>query len=160
MIFPQFYAQLKNIHFISGATEYLEEAPYTNRNYPRIVLNASVGNSPQTLWVVDTGAPWCVIDPYFASCVDLQYEELYRLERPMMIRGCSFSGRLVKTSIKLVARWGDDLDVESTLFLPDAEEGAEGEWNIPNFLGLSGFLNHLKFAINPTNKIFYFGQSF
>ncbi len=28
MIFPQFYAQLKNIHFISGATEYLEEAPY------------------------------------------------------------------------------------------------------------------------------------
>jgi len=32
-------------------------------------------------------------------------------------------------------------------------------WSYPNFLGLDGFLSRIRFAVDPTENVFYFGYA-
>ncbi len=73
----------------------------------------------------------------------------------MLIRGMRLEGFVVRLNIKLVAREGQDLDVDSTVFVPEVEE----YWgDFPSFIGLTGFLERIRFAIDPSTDTFYFGQ--
>lgn len=64
-------------------------------------------------------------------------------------------GFIVRLNIKLKAEYGADLDVDSTVFVPEVEE----YWgNFPSFIGLNGFLERIRFAIDPNTDTFYFGQ--
>jgi hypothetical protein len=38
---------------------------------------------------------------------------------------------------------------------PDSKPGLL--WDLPNFLGLSGFLERIRFAVDPGSNLFYFG---
>ena len=59
--------------------------------------------------------------------------------------------------MRLEASLGEDLDVDATVFVPRLEPG--DIWNYPNFIGWDGFLNRIKFAIDPTESAFYFGYT-
>jgi len=48
--------------------------------------------------------------------------------------------------------------VQATFFIPALLPGES--WNFPNFLGLDGFLNRIRFAVDPAENIFYFGPSY
>lgn len=64
-------------------------------------------------------------------------------------------GSLVRLNISLEAEQGQDLTVEATTFIPNLKE----QWgNFPSFLGLSGFLERIRFAIDPLTDTFYFGS--
>jgi len=57
--------------------------------------------------------------------------------------------------MKLLADVGQHLELQATVFVPDAEE----LWgDFPSFIGLSGFLERIRFAVDPLTDTFYFGS--
>jgi hypothetical protein len=73
------------------------------------------------------------------------------------IRGYEFDGRLARGHIVIHAASGDNLRVQATFFIPELMP--DDPWNFPNFLGLDGFLNRIRFAVAPSENAFYFGSS-
>ncbi|MBU4185889.1 MAG: hypothetical protein KKI12_10135 [Proteobacteria bacterium] len=67
------------------------------------------------------------------------------------IRGEKTGGVLIRLPVRICAEQGEDIIIEGTVFVPQDER------NLPNFIGLDGFLSRIKFAINPQSNIFYFG---
>ena len=80
--------------------------------------------------IVDTGAPYVVCAPAIALLAG--FDCAYAFERMrMLIRGMQLEGSLTHLIIKLLAREGDDLIVDATVFVPDVEE----YWgNFPSFI--------------------------
>lgn len=138
--------------FATGAMRYdyrpVTEAETTNR----IILVVEIEGTP-TEAVLDTGAPYVICAPRVALLAG--FERAYALERmKMLIRGMQLEGSLTRLSIKLLARQGDDLTVDATVFVPDVEE----YWgDFPSFIGLTGFMERLRFAVDPSTDTFYFG---
>uniref|UniRef100_UPI00350F3040 hypothetical protein n=2 Tax=Kamptonema formosum TaxID=331992 RepID=UPI00350F3040 len=104
--------------------------------------------------VLDTGAPYVICAPKIAR--DAGVDPASALERKtMLIRGMRLSGFVVRLNIRLKAEEGEDLDVDSTVFVPDSEV----LWgNFPSFIGLTGFLERIRFALDPNTDTFYFGS--
>lgn len=64
-------------------------------------------------------------------------------------------GSITRLSIRLLADEGDSLTVDATAFIPDVEE----YWgDLPVFIGLTGFMERLRFAVDPSTDTFYFGS--
>jgi len=141
--------------FAVGSTIY-EDYYQGDDRQNRIVLTITPErkkDSPAKM-IMDTGAPWCILDPELAETWDLtsDYAEITKLN----IRGEVRLGRLLRTNIILRATRGENLKVEATFFVPfmDTDEA----WNYPNFLGLNGFLDRIRFAVDATENAFYFGH--
>ncbi|MEM7531904.1 MAG: hypothetical protein AAF639_07005 [Chloroflexota bacterium] len=105
--------------------------------------------------LVDTGAPWCIMDPLEIEPIQNQVEPMFRSETPMSIRGITYTGWIYRVPMTIPAIEGEPLDVDATVFVPDLRAGET--WLHPNFIGLDGFLNRIHFAINPVENLFYFG---
>jgi hypothetical protein len=59
--------------------------------------------------------------------------------------------------MQIKAEEGEDLIQEVTAFIPNASVEEWGE--IPTFLGLTGCLEFLKFAVDPGENLFYFASA-
>ena len=60
-------------------------------------------------------------------------------------------GRLVRAMTRLIAEDGESLDIEATVFVsPD--------WMAGNFIGYSGLLERIRFAVDPHTNSFFFGS--
>jgi hypothetical protein len=69
----------------------------------------------------------------------------------MSTRLGTFSGALYSGQVVFEALKGRSLDLEITAFLsPD--------WQGGNFLGYEGFLQRIRFAVDPESNLFYFGR--
>mgnify|MGYP001127612634 CR=1 FL=1 len=138
-------------HFATDVTTYDDFYPGDEDN-ARIVTTVSIAGSVTTQAIVDTGAPWCILHPELAESVGIRAHSGYEPSRKLFVRGISCAGRLHRVLIGLRGeKLGNDLEVEATVFVPD------GEWPHPNFLGLSGLLDRIRFAIDPAENAFYFG---
>ncbi|MEG3844846.1 hypothetical protein [Microcoleus sp. herbarium14] len=139
--------------FATGAI-YYDYIPVTaNETTNRIILPVTV-ESIKTQAVVDTGAPYPIISPRVARQAGLDF--LPPLQRmTLFVRGMRLEGSVIRLNMKLVADKGEDLDVDATAFIPDVEEF----WgDFPSFIGQIGFLERIRFAIDPLTNTFYFGQ--
>ncbi|WP_199248178.1 aspartyl protease family protein [[Phormidium] sp. ETS-05] len=139
--------------FASGAVGYTYAPVTEGETTNQIVMPIEVEGIP-TLAVLDTGAPYVICAPKVAAEAGVHPEAA--LERKiMLIRGMRLSGFVVRLNIRLVARAGDNLDVDATVFVPDSEY----LWgDFPSFIGLGGFLERIRFALDPNTDTFYFGQ--
>jgi hypothetical protein len=141
--------------YATGLTYYEDYHP-TQENLARIVLNVTVGGSLTIEAVMDTGAPWCILDPAIVRRLGLAEIASYKPETKLIIRGIPYEGRLLRTGISLRDEYGEnDLEVDATVFVPTLTQ--DGVWNHPNFIGLDGFLNRIRFAVDPVENVFYFG---
>lgn len=142
--------------FAVGAIRYTY-APATAQettNRIQLPITVEIERSLNTLAVLDTGAPYLILDPAIANVIGFSQDlALYRIK--MLIRGMRLEGSVIRMNILLKAEQGEDLAVNSTTFIPDSEELWDG---FPSFLGLSGFLERIRFAIDPTTDTFYFGS--
>jgi hypothetical protein len=152
----RFDALLIEHGFAVGSTPFEDRYPGDEHN-ARIVLTVTPEDGPSTPMIVDTGAPWCILGPELAEAWGTTFHEIYRPSERLNIRGISYTGRLVRATIVLKATSGEDLALEATIFIPDVEPGET--WNLPNFLGLDGLLNRIRFAVDPTENVFYFGPA-
>jgi hypothetical protein len=99
--------------------------------------------------MLDTGAEWCVLPadlvPLFGN--EDVVSDLVRLET----RLGTFEGRLERLPVQFPAVEGEPLRVDSTWFVsPD--------WPGPLVLGWKGCLERFRFALDPHEERFYFGD--
>jgi hypothetical protein len=140
--------------FATGASRYAYRPATAGESTNRIILTVEVVGNP-TEAVVDTGAPYVVLAPRIARLAGFNPAFALRRET-MLIRGMRLDGSIDLLNITLLATlFGENLDVNATVFVPDAEEF----WgDFPSFIGLGGFLERICFAINPSTDTFYFGS--
>ena len=100
--------------------------------------------------IVDTGAPWCVLDPRLADCGGSP-TETYTVSTTLHVRGMAYEEALVRAAVTLQATRGADLEIEATFFIPRLAPGEVWPW--PNFLGLEGFLSRIRFAVDAAENV-------
>ena len=98
--------------------------------------------------MLDTGASWSVLNAELAEHLEL----FDRDGEPVSIssRVGIFEGKLVRAMTTLPADDGDDVEVDSTVFV-------SRDWSEGNFIGYSGLLERIRFARDPRDNAFIFG---
>jgi hypothetical protein len=99
---------------------------------------------------LDTGAAWSILDTGIAEklrLLDGVEGERRRLRTPLGIR----DGHLVRLPLTLVADEGESLEMEGVFFVCR-------DWPVDlTFLGYSGLLDSIRFALDSQANQFYFG---
>jgi hypothetical protein len=135
--------------FTCGRSRYadlLKEAPESTA---KIFVKISLDEGASSWAQIDTGAAWSVLDPLIAKrlgYLDLEGERIEldtRLGRKI--------GVLARLQVQFLADDGENFTTEATFFIsPDWPPGR-------TFLGYSGLLDAMRFAIDPQVNHFYFG---
>jgi hypothetical protein len=144
-----------NILWSSGCSLYLFSSKVGQWRLP-IAVKCRVGSLEETdLALLDTGADWSVIGGETARILEDELD-LPTQSFNMSTRLGKVSGSLHRINITLIAEEnrGYDLTVESSVFVSK-------EWEGPIVLGYRGFLERIRFALDPGivpgEQIFYFG---
>lgn len=136
----------------TGSAEYADHHPGDPRNV-RIVVSVAIGHKNlETRAILDTAAPWNVLDPDLAreAGIAIPSDGFVTL----MIRGEHWSGPVVREPLVFLADDGDDLVVQGSFFLPVV---GPRPWSHPNFVGYTGALERVRFAVHPGEHRFWFG---
>jgi hypothetical protein len=144
--------------FAQGAVKYDDHSHHgSNDSLVRIVLPIYLADESEPLSaILDTGAPWCVLNPMEIQRIANKAVPLYAPDEPLLIRGIAYFGWLYRVPIRLEALIGQSLTVEATVFVPTLSP--KKEWRYPNFIGLDGFLNRIRIALDPERNLFFFGE--
>jgi hypothetical protein len=144
--------QLANEPFSSGRAAFLDSLPATEHRSARIYVRVAVpGMEEAFLALLDTGAEWSVLDREIAEQVGLADAEGDTIT--LRHKDGVTPGKLVRTTITMIADEGLGLDVEATVFVP------HGAWpSGRNFIGYSGFLEKIRLGLDPQRNDVYFGS--
>ena len=117
----------------------------------RVYVTVTVeGLEEPFLALLDTGAAFSVLAKEIAEEIGLSDSPGQRVT--LDHKGGKTGGRLVPTTITLVADQGEGLRVETTVFIPD------DEWPEPrNFIGYGYFLERIRLGLDPQSNHIYFG---
>jgi hypothetical protein len=138
--------------FTQGRSKFLDYHQDAPEETAKIFVRLLMGDLPSAVIAqLDTGAAWSVLDPEVATLLGLIDAKGFpaildtRLGRK--------SGRLVKVPIRFLADEGSSFDTEGTFFIcPDWPSGR-------TFLGYSGLLDSIRFALDAQKNHFYFGPA-
>lgn len=122
----------------------------------RVVIGAHVrdkGGDPFSVeFIVDTGAPWTVIDPEFQdSLPGMPLNETKKI----ICRGRTIEGSSFRVPIIFGTAGFGEVEIDATVLYPQLPP--DDEWDLPNFLGLSA-LNRLRWALEPEQTLLYFAR--
>lgn len=142
--------KLGEVPFTLGRSAYKDHHGKVPEPTAKIYVRLLVGDIRVPISAqVDTGAAWSILDPETAESLDL-----LNSEGDVTILDTRFGkmeGRLVRIPVRFVADEGEFLDTEGTFFIsPDWPPGR-------TFLGYSGLLDSIRFALDPQANHFYFG---
>ena len=135
--------------FSTGMSLYLDADPgpshpsATSRIHVRVEFDGA-----SVLALLDTGAAWSVLNAELAR--ELGLFERDGESATISSRLGNINGKLVRASTTLVADKGDSIEVDSTVFV-------SSDWPEGNFIGYSGLLERIRFAIDPGSNSFSFG---
>lgn len=133
--------------FASGRSRYLDKDP----GHPSETASVHVQvefDGVGALAMLDTGAAWSVLNADLADSLELFDRD--GVPETISSRIGTVQGKLVRAMTTLVADEGDSVEVDSTVFV-------SREWPAGNFIGYTGFLERIRFAIDPQNNAFIFG---
>lgn len=140
--------------FSTGMVTYTYRPVTEQETSPRIFLRVSI-EGIETDAFLDTGAPFVVCKPEIAEVLGFDPASGEPLEK-FNIRDSRLDGHLHRMNITLLAEQGAPLSVEATVFVPDLMP--HQDWgNFPAVLGMGGFLERIRFAVDPSQDQFYFG---
>ena len=136
--------------FTTGRSGFLDHAPGGRREATsKIYVKIGLQGIPPVLAQLDTGAAWSVLEPEIAEALGLfdgSGPEV-ALHTPLG----RHHGRLEEVPLTLLADEGHALEVAATVFVCR-------DWPGATFLGYSGLLAHVRFALDPQDRNFYFGS--
>lgn len=138
--------------FAQGVCKYQYRPVTSGETTPRIVVQVQIGNLDAQA-VVDTGGAYLVCDPQIAAALDLDATDALESVK-LNIRGVTISGSIHRPYLTLLAEEGESVELEVTAFVPRSDHL---QWDLPSFMGLSGCLERLRFAVDPLSDAFYFG---
>jgi hypothetical protein len=136
--------------FATGAATFFDAYPGARERQPRLyVAFQPEGLSFSLLALLDTGAHYCILNEDAARLLEGRLTdglgEVTIRTAHGLVRGQLFLHRL-----RLLASVGESLDVEAIVFVPPG-------WRAPCFLGYTGFLDRIRFALDPSTSRFFFG---
>lgn len=138
--------------FATGVSPYLDRIPGGPTANPRIYLEVQPGILQQpVLALVDTAAPWCIFTPEIAQILKESCEPESSEPIELSTRLGPYWGHLYRVPLALPVLEGEILEIQATAFL-------SLEWPGDNFLGYDGFLQRIRFAVDPGLNRFYFGH--
>jgi len=143
--------KLGPVEFTSGRSLFIDSLKEIPEPSAKIFVRISLeGQTESSFYAqLDTGAAWSVLDPVLAKKLGLT-----GLEGPRMQVSTRFGllkGTLVPLRVTFLAGEGEALEVSGTFFIsPDWPPGR-------TFLGYSGLLDSIRFALDPQKNHFYFG---
>ena len=135
--------------FTQGRSKFSDHAPGVGELTAKVYIPVQFGRSRPLLAQLDTGAAWSVLDPMIAQSLS---SSLDWVEPAIMAtRFGSLSGYLARTPVTFPAEEGEPLTILGTFFV--SEHWPAGL----TFLGYSGLLDAMRFALDPQANDFYFG---
>lgn len=143
--------------FAIGSSNYDYRPASKTDKLSRIFVEIEIfgmGSSIRTFAVVDTGGAYFICSPEFAIKLNLDLDA-YPNET-IAIRGQKVIGKLSRLPLRFLATQGEDLEIEVAAFIPNPD--IFQEWSLPPYIGWMGCLEQIRFAIDPSNDTFYFGQ--
>lgn len=136
--------------FVQGRSKFLDHLPRLQEPTARIYVSVRLADLPEDQYVLlDTGAAWSVLSPELAEAAGAteQTGEPVRLTS----RFGTHEGFLIRLPITFLAEDGQSLATDGTFFV-------SRDWPSPvTFLGYSGLLDSIRFALDPRKNDFYFG---
>ena len=144
--------QLEQERFSTGRAPFQDHDPgEKEKKTARVYVEVAIQGIEESFWaLVDTGAPWSIVDREIAEAAGLLGAEGYTIS--ISHRGGTTSGKLVPATMILVAEEGDSLTVEATVFVPKESLPPPA-----NFIGYSGFLERIRLGLDPQYNQLYFG---
>ena len=143
--------------FATGATSYHYRPATAHETTPRIILHVEI-EGILTEAMLDTGGVYLVCHPHLVTLMDLDAADATSGPQSLLFRGVVIHGRLHRLQLTILPDDGEPLDIQATAFVP--EPGEEESWgDVPSILGLYGCLERLRFAVDPTTEMFYFGPA-
>lgn len=140
--------------FAQGVVRYSDVDP--SQQQRRMIVPVTFGDTVTTFAIIDTGSPWCVLGPDDAKGLTVGYRIEEEGPQTLWLRGgYKCTGWLYRIPVSLEAEEGTGITIEALVFIPKLD--ASQEWFVPNFLGLDGFLERIRFAVDPEHNLFYFG---
>jgi len=142
--------------FATGAAPYAYRPVTARENAPRVVLSVRLGEI-ETSAFLDTGGVYLLCSPELARRLGLDPQDGIPTPSVQSGRG-RLDGVLYRVGLTFIAADGDDLNVEPTVFVPLLKPGEEWPEDFPCILGMQGCLERLRFAVDPNDDTFYFGE--
>jgi predicted aspartyl protease len=139
--------------FSQGACTFSYRPATEQDTTPRIMISVQI-EGLYTETAVDTGGAYLVCDPEIADLLKLDPSSGLGTDK-LQVRGSQVGGTLHRVSLTLLAQKGRSLALEVTAFVPRLHPNEL--WNLPSFIGLTGCLEFLRFAVDPGTNAFYFG---
>ena len=133
--------------FARGRSRYLDQELDRSSKTPSIYIQIEF-NGRRVLAKLDTGAAWSMINAELAE--DLKLFDKDGQPEVISTRLGNVKGKLVRTTTRVVADEGESVDVHSTVFVSQ-------EWTAGTFVGYTGLLERIRFAIDPEKNMFMFG---
>ena len=133
--------------FTTGMSSYLDADPSHPSETSRIHVRVEFDGA-SVLALLDTGAAWSVLDAELAQELGLFKRD--GESATISSRAGKIKGKLVRAATTLVADKGESIEVDSTVFV-------SSDWPEGNFIGYSGLLERIRFAIDPGSNSFAFG---
>jgi hypothetical protein len=144
---------LAGISFTRGRSTFSDQGPGRQEPTAKVYVKVHFeGLEEPILAQVDTGAAWSVLAPEVARRIGVSASSS---EQPASLRTHLgiWEGHLVRLPFTFVADEGESLLSEGVFFVcSDCPPG----WT---FLGYSGLLDSIRFALDPQANHFYFGAS-
>ena len=142
---------LDDEEFASGVSTYLEEDPSLESSQRSIHVSIALQGDVliEVLARLDPAAPWVVLNSELNRQIGL-HADATRIVAMQTALGLK-RGSLERFPVTLLAEQGDPLEIDATLFVCD-------DWEGSNFLGYNGFVDRIRFAVDPKTEKFYFGS--
>lgn len=144
--------KLNGESFTTGRSQFRDQAPGITEPTAKVYVQVELpGIDNATLLAqLDTGAAYSTLGTEWAEALGV----LDGGGHPITLdtRLGKFSGRLERIPLTLIAEEGESLEIEALFFVCR-------EWSGKTFLGYTGLLEHIRFALDPPSNFFYFGQT-
>ena len=137
--------ELAGSPFTVGSSLYTDNAG--TEEGAKIYVNLKVGDL-QVVAQLDTGSPWSILRTEILQCSGVPFSEVRSLE--MHTRLGRIRGVLGLMPLVLIADEGESYEVSATVFCSE-------HWRGPDFIGYNGFLERIRFGVDPSANRFYFG---
>lgn len=129
-------------------------SPLDNSCLNRIILQVNIEGIEDKA-VIDTGGAYLICSREISDYLrpSLMPEDI---SQEIQVRGLNIKGTLHRFTLRLLADEGNgvDIDIDATALVPESNSSH----NLPTILGLMGCLERLKFAVDPSDDTFYFGD--
>ncbi len=136
--------------FTTGSADFRDKIPGSREATSKVYVTFRLPFLPgEFVAQLDTGAAWSILSREVAEAAEVAFglPDLTIATRLGDIRG-----HHVRLPMALRAEEGNDLELEATFFV-------SRDWPGDNFLGYSGLLEHIRFALDAPANRFHFGAA-